>query len=136
MKKFYWLSILLIGLAMQIHSQNLFSEFGLTDEHVAMFSPYLHHTYGEVQFEAFKTNDQVRYYTELWVMSESFYVKRDAYPDGVTLDESIIDIRRFESYRLADQETTVPLEGFKDALILKSLSDVNQAKQKIYQYFH
>lgn len=89
-----------------------------------------------MQFEAFKTNDPVRYYTELWVISESFYVRKDEFATGVELDETIIDIRRFEQYRLADTEAIVPLEGFKDALILKPLSTVNQAKQQIHHYFN
>jgi hypothetical protein len=54
----------------------------------------------------------------MWYYTESFYIKRDHLPDGITLNEAAIDITRFESKRQANVETIVTLDGFKDVLVL------------------
>jgi hypothetical protein len=54
----------------------------------------------------------------MWYYSESFYVKRNALNEGVTLNEEIVDISRFESQRKENEEVTVTLGGFKDVIVL------------------
>src|SRR5688500_13064111 len=85
----------------------------------AMFLPYLAVRHGGMStIQEWKKNNSSQYHKELWYYSESFYVKRDHLAQGVTLDESIIDISRFESSRKQDEDSYVILPGFKDALVL------------------
>ena len=72
----------------------------------------------------FKKNKPHEYLKELWYYSESFYVKRDYLDEGVSLDESIIDITRFESSRKSTEESIVILPGFKDVLVLFPLNQL------------
>ncbi len=58
------------------------------------------------------------YAKEMWYYTESFYVKRNYNNEGITLDESIIDISRFESQRKENEEAIVTLPGFKDVIVL------------------
>lgn len=84
-----------------------------------MFFPYLAVRHGGPDAtEAWKKNNTYQYYKELWYYSESFYVKRNYNSTGVTLDESIIDISRFESSRKSSEEAIVVLPGFRDVLVL------------------
>lgn len=84
-----------------------------------MFYPYLAVRHGgPIPTEAWKKTHTVQYYQELWYYCESFYVVRDYYSEGVTLNEEIIDISRFESQRQATVPTYIHLPGFKDALVL------------------
>ena len=84
-----------------------------------MFLPYLGVRHGGPQgLAAWKKDNVLQYYKELWYYTESFYVKRNHLPDGVVLNEEIIDISRFESSRHAHDEAIVILPGFKDALVL------------------
>ncbi len=69
-------------------------------------------------FYQWKAEHPALYLKEMWYYTESFYVKRDYLPDGITLPESSIDITRFESHRQANFETIVTLPGFKDVLVL------------------
>lgn len=85
----------------------------------AMFKPYLAVRHGGMnELEAWKKQNTVKYYQELWYYTESFYIKRNHLAEGYPLNESIIDISRFESQRKADEEAVVEMPGFKDALIL------------------
>lgn len=88
-------------------------------ENEKKFTPYMMFRHGgpDGVAEFKKTNPQL-YAKELWYYAESFYVKRDHLAQGVTLDESIIDISRFENQRQANQEAIVMLPGFKDVLVL------------------
>jgi hypothetical protein len=86
---------------------------------VQMFSPYLAAHYGGQQgLEALKSSDRFLYFRELWYFTESFSIVRNHLSQGITLDESIIDISRFEGQRKYDEEVIVILPGFKDALKL------------------
>ena len=88
-------------------------------EKEAKFLPYLAVRHGGMQAtEEWKKNNTVQYYRELWYYCESFYVKRGHFSEGVTLNEEIIDISRFESSRMENQEAIVELPGFKDVLVL------------------
>ena len=51
-------------------------------------------------------------------MSESFSVKRNHSTEGITLNEEIIDVVRFESQRKENEEVIITLPGFKDAIVL------------------
>lgn len=98
-------------------SQTAFLEINPIQE--KKFGAYLsaHHG-GAESLAEFKNNNRLLYAKELWYYSESFFVKRNHFASGVILDESIIDISRFEDARLDDQEALVVLPGFRDALIL------------------
>jgi hypothetical protein len=83
------------------------------------FSGYMYSNHGGVKgLEDFKRNHLNEYIKELQYYSESFYVKRNHLGEGVTLDESIIDITRFENQRKPNEEAIVILPGFKDAIVL------------------
>lgn len=83
------------------------------------FFPYVEWKHGgKEHFQAWKDQNTVLYYKEIWYYSESFYVKRNYLNAGVVLDESIIDITRFESSRKENEEAIVVLPGFKDVLVL------------------
>lgn len=85
----------------------------------AMFLPYLAVRHGgPATLQEWKKSNTLQYYKELWYYCESFYVKRDYLSTGVNLDESIVDISRFESSRKPNEESIVVLPGFKDALVL------------------
>jgi len=91
----------------------------LNPEKEKAFSPYMVARHGGTEGLAeFKKNKPQEYLKELWYYSESFYVKRNHLSEGVSLDESIIDISRFESNRKSNVESLVVLPGFKDALVL------------------
>jgi hypothetical protein len=89
----------------------------------AMFLPYLAVRHGGTPvIEEWKKNNTVQYYKELWYYTESFYVRRDYLSKGEPLNESIIDISRFENSRKSDDEAIVILPGFKDVLVLQPLN--------------
>jgi hypothetical protein len=69
-------------------------------------------------FYQWKNDNPLLYQKEMWYYTESFYIKRNYLPQGITLNESAIDITRFESQRQAVAETTITLDGFKDVLVL------------------
>jgi len=84
-----------------------------------MFLPYMAVRHGGIPAtEEWKKNNTYQYYLEIWYYSESFYVKRNHLKEGVELNESIIDISRFESSRKQNEESIVLLPGFKDVLVL------------------
>jgi len=84
-----------------------------------MFYPYLAVRHGgPAATEEWKKTHMVQYYQELWYYCESFYIVRNYYSAGVTLNEDIIDISRFESQRQANTLTYIQLPGFRDALVL------------------
>jgi hypothetical protein len=108
-------------------SLRLFSQSGVPDaeafrpdpEREKMFLPYLAVRHGGLpEIESWKASNRILYYKELWYYTESFRVRRDHLPEGVTMDEAMIDISRFESYRLPDKEAIVELPGYRDVLVL------------------
>ena len=85
----------------------------------AKFLPYLAVRHGGMAgIEAWKSQNTYKYYQELWYYSESFYVKRDHFNEGLLLDESHFDMSRFESQRKANEEAIVVFPGFKDVIVL------------------
>jgi hypothetical protein len=84
-----------------------------------MFLPYLAVRHGGLaSTEIWKKSNTVQYYKELWYYCESFYVKRNHLKEGVTLNEEIVDISRFEYARKENEEAIVVLPGFRDVLVL------------------
>ena len=83
------------------------------------FQPYLEirHSNG-IDYQTWKETNKFQYVKEMWYFSESFYVIRDYLDKGVSLNEEIIDISRFEVNRKQNEEAVVTLPGFKDAIIL------------------
>lgn len=75
------------------------------------------HSYGE-GFESWKENNKILYVKEMWYYTESFYIKRDHFTDGLVLNEEIIDVSRWESQRKLNEEVFIRIVGFKDALVL------------------
>lgn len=69
-------------------------------------------------FNQWKNDNPILYKKEMWYYTESFYIKRNFLPDGITLPEAAIDITRFESQRQTNAETIITLDGFKDVLVL------------------
>jgi hypothetical protein len=115
--KLFFLSILL-GTSFLSFSQQT-DEIKLNAGKVKMFLPYMEWMHGGKQaFPAWKNNNKMLYAKEMWYLSESFYVKRNVLPEGATLDESMIYISRFENQRKQDEEVTIPMPGFKDAIVL------------------
>jgi hypothetical protein len=120
------LKIMILGMMMVMSffsfSQDV-SEIKLNPEKVKMFTPYLQVRHGGIQgLETWKSTNKLLYAKEMWYFSESFYVKRNAHPDGQVLDPSFIDISRFESHRKQDEEAIVDMPGFKDVLVLMPAS--------------
>ena len=67
--------------------------FVKNDKKSQKFEPYVRAKHGAgFDFEFFKTNNKIEYCKELWYYSQSFYVKRNYYKEGESLDETIIDI--------------------------------------------
>ena len=88
------------------------------------FQPYLEIRHdGPQVFQQWKSANKYEYVKQMWYFSESFYVKRNHLAEGVVLDESIIDIARFEHERKQNEEAIVVLPGFKDVLVLLPAKD-------------
>jgi hypothetical protein len=95
------------------------ASFKVSAEKEKTYLPYLMYKKGTVQdFEAWKKENKILYRKEIWYYSESFYIRRGTSPTGATIDESLIDISRFESNRQENEETVINIPGFKDAIVL------------------
>jgi hypothetical protein len=83
------------------------------------FLPYVETRHGGPEvFAKWKEDNKFQYVKEMWYMSESFSVKRNHSTEGITLNEEIIDVVRFESQRKENEEVIIALPGFKDAIVL------------------
>ncbi len=110
----------MISLSLLSFSQD-FSKIKLDPEKVKKFEIYLeiHHTDPQKEnFKTWKETNKYQYTKEMWYFSESFYVKRNALSEGIVLDESIIDITRFENNRKENEEAIVEIPGTKDVIVL------------------
>jgi len=125
MKSYIAQLVFCIALALPCFSFAQIEEIKLNPEKIKQFTPYLQVRHGGVEgFEKWKSVNKLQYTKEMWYFSESFSVKRNYSPDGERLDESMIDISRFERYRKQDEEAIVPMPGFKDALVLMPASQL------------
>jgi len=73
---------------------------------------------GLENIESWKNSNTVLYYKELWYYAESFYIKRNYLEQGESLDESIIDVSRWENQRDATVEKIIILPGYRDVMVL------------------
>jgi hypothetical protein len=109
---------ILMGLSFASFSQQI-QEIKLNPEKVKMFTPYMEWRHGGPQgFDAWKSTNKMLYAKEMWYYSESFYVKRNVLNEGDVLNESIIDVTRLESQRKENEEVSIIMPGFKDAVVL------------------
>lgn len=91
----------------------------LDPEKEKKFLPYLEIRHGgKENFPKWKEENRYTYAKEMWYFSESFYIKRNHFSEGTTIDESMIDISRFESKRKENEEAIVTFPGMRDALVL------------------
>jgi len=89
------------------------------------FSPYIEAKYSfEQNFTTWKKENKFLYIKEIWYHAESFYIIRNYSKEGVKIDESMIDVSRFESYRKENEQVTIALPGFKDAIVLLAGSEL------------
>jgi len=86
-----------------------------------MFLPYVEYNHSfEQEFQTWKKENKFQYIKEIWYYSESFYVIHHVNDEGVTIDESTIDITRFDYVRDKTKEVNVSLigAGFNDTIVL------------------
>lgn len=104
-------------------SQDL-TDLKLDANKVKKYTPYLVEKHRD--FNEWKKNNKMQYTKEMWYYTESFYVKRN-YVKGVdasgveateSMDESMIDVSRFEHLRKENEEAIVTIAGFKDVIVL------------------
>ena|ERR1041385_7858647 len=94
-------------------------EIRLDPAKVEKFGAYVKYKHSYAPgFDVWKENNKLLYAKEMWYYTESFYIKRDYFPEGITLNEEIIDISRWEKQRSQTEEVIVKMKGFKDALVL------------------
>ncbi len=87
------------------------------------FCPYMIYNHGGKEgLEELKKYAPYEYLKELWYYSESFYVKRNYFEKGLTLDESTIDVGRFEKLRKENEEAIITIIDYKDAIVLLPLN--------------
>jgi len=104
----------------QVSSSSSSQEIALDPVKVNMFEKYCvwKHSFEPGGFAAWKAANPDLYQKEMWYYTESFYIKRNHLSIGDTMDESMIDVSRFETQRSADQEVIVTFGGFKDVMVL------------------
>jgi hypothetical protein len=106
-------------LATAVKSQINPADYNVSAEKEKQYLPYVKykHSLGQ-DFETWKNTNKILYRKEIWYYSESFYIKRNVSDIGFAMDASQIDISRFETNRKENEEATINIEGFKDAIIL------------------
>lgn len=122
MKKIILLFLLFLslGIKSQITTSELITYWGTVEpEKIEKFEKYVevNHSF-EQNFTTWKKENKIQYIKEFWYYTESFYVERYPSSAGISLDESIIDISRYEKYRKETEEVKITLTGFKDILVL------------------
>ena len=77
---------LLTGMAFMSFSQQV-DQIKLNADKVIKFTPYVSWQHGGAQgFETWKASNKIQYAKEMWYYSESFYIKRNASQEGVTME--------------------------------------------------
>lgn len=112
-----------LGLAFLSYSQNITPNTKgilLDQDKVNIYLKYVEfkHSIDQGGFEEWKKNNPELYQKELWYYTESFYIKRNHFSEGISLPEGSICILRFEKNRKPNAEAIVVLPGFKDVLVL------------------
>jgi hypothetical protein len=117
-KKQYILPFLLVVMFSQCGFSQV-NSLEIKPEKEALFTPFMIPYHGGAEGLAeFKKEKPHDYLKELWYYSESFYVRRNYFESGAVMNESMIDINRFEMNRKDSEEAIVILPGFKDVLVL------------------
>lgn len=120
--KLYLIVLCSLSFSLRIQAQAT-NQLELNPEKIKQFSPYLAARHGGPQgLEQFKASNKYTYLREMWYFTESFSIKRNHLSTGVSLNEEIIDISRFEQYRKTDEEVIYVIPGFKDAIVLMPAS--------------
>jgi len=96
------------------------SSIKLDPAKVQIFEKYLsfRHSFEPGGFIQWKANNPELYSKEMWYQSESFYIKRNHLASGLTMNEGMIDVCRFEYLRKEKEEVIVTFPGFKDVMVL------------------
>jgi len=96
------------------------SSIKLDPAKVQIFEKYLsfRHSFEPGGFIQWKANNPELYSKEMWYQSESFYIIRNHLASGLTMNEGMIDVCRFEHLRKEKDEVIVPFPGFKDVMVL------------------
>lgn len=98
---------------------NELEAFKPNPEKESKYLPFLAVRHGGMEnIEAWKKENTVLYYKELWYFTESFYIKRNHYQEGIALNEFYIDITRYDSERKMNEEVFVTIPGCKDVIVL------------------
>ena len=116
--KFLFL-ILMMGMSLLSFSQD-FSKIKLDPEKVKKFEIFLIASNGNdiPSFQQWKESNKYDYVKQMWYFSESFYIKRNVKAEGISMDETGLDISRFEKNRKATEEAIVEVPGYKDVIVL------------------
>ncbi|MBK6521187.1 MAG: hypothetical protein KBG47_13675 [Bacteroidia bacterium] len=116
--KFLFL-ILMMGMSLLSFSQD-FSKIKLDPEKVKKFEIFLIASHGNdiPSFQQWKESNKYDYVKQMWYFSESFYIKRNVKAEGISMDETGLDISRFEKNRKATEEAIVEVPGYKDVIVL------------------
>jgi len=99
------------------------SVYKSTPEAEQMYTPYImvkHGIHDVNTFKSWKESNTMQFYKELWYYSKSFTVIHHVNDEGITIDESIIDISRFDSVRDSTKTVFIPLTGagYNDTIVL------------------
>jgi hypothetical protein len=65
-----------------------------------------------------KKSHEREYLELMWYLTESYRIERNYFQEGVTLDQTFIDVRRHEHLRKKDEEHVVVLPNFRDVIVL------------------
>jgi hypothetical protein len=100
--------------------EKLIAPIILDSNKVNMFIKYPKYKHGTYPggFEQWKNDNPDLYKNEMWYYTESFYIKRDHLPTGITINEGMIDVSRFEVQRKENEEAIVTFGGYKDVMVL------------------
>jgi len=111
--------LIFLFLLLSFFSKSQVNSLEISLEKEKMYSVYMlwRHS-GKEGLADFKRDHPHDYLKELWYYSESFYVKRNHFPEGYQLNESIIAIDRFESQRLTNDEAIVVFSGSRDVVVM------------------
>jgi hypothetical protein len=106
-----------------LHSQ--VNSLQISPEKEKMYAPYMYHIFGGPEgVVEFKKEQPHEYLKLMWYYSESFYVKRDYYPEGAVLEPAAIDISRFESNRKENELSFVTIPGYRDVIVLLPVNEL------------
>jgi hypothetical protein len=92
----------------------------LDSNKVKIFERYVqyNHSNDPGGFLQWKTNNPDLYIKEMWYYTESFYIKRNYLSQGITMDEGMIYVPRFEMQRMPTTEVIIEFPGYKDVMVL------------------